>query len=214
MFKTPYSHRPLIGRLQSSLSGRALLSLAAIGAVASVGALATRSTFTDRVTMAQISVAGGALDIVANDDTDDSATGWSGSVSMALTGLKPGDENSGTVAIDNAGDLPLSLTVSTAGTDAAACFGYFLRETAVTAGTGAASHPVTFAGMGTASGSDATTAAFATSVTARQLPDDGADDTWEADDTKTYTITVRMNQSCNTNAAAGTLDFTFDATQA
>src|SRR4051812_20125038 len=61
MFKTPYSHRPLIGRLQSSPAGRALLSLAAIGAVASVGALATRSTFTDQVTMAQISVAGGAL---------------------------------------------------------------------------------------------------------------------------------------------------------
>jgi hypothetical protein len=133
---------------------------------------------------------------------------------MALTGLQPGDERSGTVVIDNAGDLPLNLTVSTAGTDAAACFAYFFRETAVTTGTGAASHPVTFAGMGSAPGSDATTAAFATPVTARQLPDNGADDTWEADDRKTYTITVRMNESCATNAAAGTLELTFDAAQA
>jgi hypothetical protein len=214
MPKTRYSDHRLIGWLQYSLAGRGLLSLAAIGAVASVGALATRSTFTDRVTMAQISVTGGALDIVANNDTDDSAAAWSGSLSMALTGLSPGDESSGTVEIDNVGDLPLNLTVSTAGADAAACFSYFFRETGVTAGTGATSHPVSFAGMGSGTGSDATTAAFATPVTGRQLPDSGADDDWEPDDTKTYTMTVRMKASCDTNAASGTLDLTFDATQA
>ena len=199
--------------LQDSLAGRGLLSLTAIGALASAGALATHATLTDQVTMAQISATGGTLDMVANNDTDDSATAWSGSLSVALTGLKPGDERSGTVEIDNAGDLPYTLTASTTGANASGCFSYYFRETSVTGGTGAGSEPVNFAGMGTAAGADSTTAAFATPVTNRQLPDSGADTVWEADDKKVYTLTVRMNQSCATNAATGTLDFTFDATQ-
>lgn len=205
--------RRFTGRLQGSLAGRSLLSLAAIAAVASVGAFATHATLTDQVTMAQISVTGGTLDMVANNDADDSATAWSGSLSVALAGLKPGDESSGTVEVDNAGDLPYTLTASTSGTDASACFSYYSRETSVTGGTGAASEPVNFAGMGTATGADATTAPFATAITNRQLPDSGADNVWETDDKKVYTITVRMKQSCATNAASGTLDFTFDATQ-
>jgi hypothetical protein len=205
--------RRLISWLQESLAGRGLLSLVAIGAVAGAATLAARATFTDQVTMAQISATGGTLDMVANSDTDDSGVAWSGSLSVALTGLKPGDESSGTVEIDNTGDLPYTLTTSTTGSDASACFSYYFRETSVTAGTGAGSHPVNFTGMGTATGADATTAAFATAVTNRQLPDAGADNAWETDDKKVYTLTVRMRQSCTTNAASGTLDFTFDATQ-
>lgn len=202
-----------IGWLQQSLAGKSVLSLIAISAVAGTGTLATRATLTDQVTMAQISSTGGTLDMVANNDTDDSGTVWSGSLAVALTALKPGDENSGTVEIDNVGDLPYTLTVSTSGADASSCFSYYFRETSVTGGTGAVSHPVNFAGMGSATGADGTTAGFATAVTNRQLPDSGGDDVWESDDKKVYTLTVRMKQSCTTNAATGTLDFTFDATQ-
>jgi hypothetical protein len=205
-------HRSL-GWLQQSLAGKSLLSLAAVGAVVTTGAVATRATLTDQVTMAQISAAGGTLDMVANNDTDDSATAWSGALSVALTGLKPGDENSGTVEIDNTGDLPYTLTASTSGADASSCFSYYFRETGVTAGTGSSSQPVNFAGMGTATGADGSAAAFAAAVTNRQLPDNSGDNVWEADDKKVYTLTVRMKQSCTTNGATGTLDFTFDATQ-
>ena len=201
------------GWFQQSLAGKSLLSLIAIGAVAGTGMLATRATLTDQVTMAQISAAGGTLDMVANSDTDDSGTVWSGSLAVALTGLKPGDENSGTVEVDNTGDLPFTLTVSASGTDAPSCFSYYFRETSVTGGTGVGAEPVNFTGMGTATGADASTAAFATPVTNRQLPDNGADNAWETDDKKVYTLTVRMKTACTTNAAAGTLDFTFDATQ-
>jgi hypothetical protein len=195
------------------MAGKSLLSLVAIGAVAGSGSLATGATLTDQVTMAQISATGGTLDMVANSDTDDSATVWSGSLAVALTGLKPGDENSGTVEIDNTGDLPYTVTATTSGVDASSCFSYYFRETSVTGGTGAASHPVNFTGMGSATGADGTTATFATAVTNRQLPDNGVDNVWEADDKKVYTLTVRMKQACTTNAASGTLDFTFDATQ-
>jgi hypothetical protein len=205
--------RGLIRWLHESVAGRGLLSLIAVGAVAGVALFATRAALTDQVTMAQISASGGTLDMVANNDADDSGTAWSGSLAVALTGLQPGDESSGTVEIDNTGDLPYTLTASTSGADASACFSYYFRETSVTAGTGAGAHPVNFTGMGTAAGADATTAAFATAVTNRQLPDAGADDAWETDDKKVYTLTVRMKQSCTTNAASGTLDFTFDATQ-
>jgi hypothetical protein len=205
-------HR-VIGWMHHSLAGKSLLSLIAIGAVAGAGSVATRATLADQVTMAQISASGGTLDMIANNDADDSGTVWSGSLSVALTGLKPGDESSGTVEVDNAGDLPYTLTVSTSGADASSCFSYFFRETSVTGGTGSASQPVSFTGMGSATGSDATTAAFATAITNRQLPDSGADNVWESDDKKVYTLTVRMKQSCTTNAASGTLDFTFDATQ-
>jgi hypothetical protein len=201
------------GWLHQSVAGKSLLSLAAIAAVGGTGTLATRATLTDQVTMAQISTSGGTLDMVANSDTDDSGTVWSGALSVALTGLKPGDENSGTVEIDNTGDLPYTLTTSTSGSDASSCFSYYFRETSVTGGTGSSSEPVAFAGMGTAAGADGSTAAFAAAVTNRQLPDNTADNAWEADDKKVYTLTVRMKQSCATNAATGTLDFTFDATQ-
>lgn len=208
------THRRLsLGWLRESLAGKSLLSLAAIGAITGTGSLATRATLTDQVTMAQISAAGGTLDMVANNDTDDSGTAWTGSLAVALTGLTPGDENSGTVEIDNTGDLPYTLTATTSGTDAGSCFSFYFRETSVTGGTGSVSHPVNFTGMGTAAGADGTTVAFATGVTNRQLPDNTADNTWEADDKKVYTLTVRMKSSCTTNAATGTLDFTFDATQ-
>ena len=202
------------GWLRQSLVGKSLLSLTAIGAVAGTGTLATRATLTDQVTMAQISATGGTLDMVANNDIDDTGTVWSGSLAVALTGLKPGDENSGTVEIDNAGDLPLHAD----GLDAP---GPTRRRASRTTSArrasrpapGAGAHPVNFTGMGTAAGADGTTAAFATPVTNRQLPDNGVDTAWETDDKKVYTLTVRMKQSCTTNAAAGTLDFTFDATQ-
>jgi hypothetical protein len=68
--------------------------------------------------------------------------------------------------------------------------------------------------MGTAVGSDATTAPFATAVTNVQLNDNTPTDAvWETDDVKTYTLTVRMKTSCTTNGAAGGLNLVLDATQ-
>ena len=203
----------LFGRVRNTVFGKGALSLLALAAIGSIGVLATQATFTDQVTMAQISVTGGSLDMEANADADDTATAWTGALSVALTGLQPGDENSGTVEIDNTGDLPFTLTVTSTGVDASSCFSYYFRETAVTGGAGAGAFPVNFTGMGTAAGADGTTAAFATGITSEQLPDNGADNNWETDDKKVYTLTVRMKSSCATNAASGTLDFTFDATQ-
>src|SRR3954466_7964353 len=130
-----------MGWFQQSLAGKSVLSLVAVTALTGAGSVATRATLTDQVTMAQISAGGGTLDMVANNDVDDSGTVWSGSLAVALTGLKPGDENSGTVEIDNTGDLPYTLTATTSGSDASSCFSYFFRETSVTAGTGAGAHP-------------------------------------------------------------------------
>lgn len=192
---------------------RTVLTLVALCAFGAVGVLGTRAAFTDDVTMAQIHVTGGSLDMVANGDTDDSGVAWNGALSVALTGLKPGDVNDGTVEVVNTGDLPFTLVASTSGTDASGCFGYWLRETSVSAGTGAAAHPVTFANFGSGSGSDGVTAAFASAVANEQLPDDGADLDWEPADAKVYTISVRMLASCTTNAADGTLDISFDAAQ-
>jgi len=200
-------------RLGATNIGKSMLSLGALVAIGSVGVLATRATLTDQVTMAQISVTGGTLDMVANGDVDDTATGWSGALSVALTQLIPGSENSGTVEIENTGDVPYTITATTSGVDASSCFTYYFRETSVTGGTGDGTHPVNFTGMGTAAGADGTTAAFATPITARQLPDNGVDLNWEPGDKKVFTLTVRMKSTCTTNGAAATLDFTFDATQ-
>lgn len=207
--------RTLGSRLGSTAAGKSLFTLVALGAVASVGIAGTQSTLTDQITMAQISVTNGSLDMVANGDTDDTATGWSGSLALALTGLLPGSENSGTVEIENVGDTPYTLTASTAGADTNSCFSYYFRETSVTGGAGAGAWPVDFTGMGTGTGNDNTpvTAAFATAVTNRQLPDAGADVEWEAGDKKVYTLTVRAKSNCSVNAANGTLNFTFDAVQ-
>jgi hypothetical protein len=152
--------------------------------------------------------------MVANGDTGDSNVAWSGDLAVALTGLQPGDVKSGTVEIENTGDLPFTLVGSTSGTDASGCFTYYLRETSVTGGSGASSFPVNFTGFGTGSGTDVAGASFATAVTNRDLPDSGADLEWEPGDSKVYTVDVRMLSSCTTNGAAGTLDVSFDAQQA
>lgn len=192
--------------------GKATLSALALGAVATAGVLTTSATFTDEVTMAQVSVAGGTLDLTANDGNGPGQA-WSGTLSAAVTNMQPGDERSGTVVLKNVGTLPFSMTVSKVGGDTSTCFGYYFRETAATGATKAASHPVNISAMGTATGGDATTAPFATPVTNQALADAGADTTWETDDIKTYTLTVRMKSACNVNGASGTLDFDFDATQ-
>jgi hypothetical protein len=172
------------GGARTIFGWRALATLAAVASIASAGMLATRAALADQVTMGQITVAGGTLDMVANGDTGDSGVAWVGSLSVALSGMAPGDEQSGTVEIENTGDLPFTLTGSTSGTDASGCFSYYLRETAVTAGSGASTCPVNLTGMGTAAGADGTTADFATDVTGSDLPDAGADLEWEAGDAK------------------------------
>lgn len=201
--------------LRGSRAGKSLLTLTALGAIASVGVLGTQAAFTDQVTMAQISVTGGALDMKANNG-DGPNQAWAGSLAVALTGLKPGDEQSGTVVVKHgAGStVPFRLTTTTTGADASGCYNFYFRETAAVGATKSATFPVNFTGMGTAVGSDASTAPFATGITGMQLPDNGADLDFETDDEKTYTLTVRMKTACTTNGAAGTLNFTFNATQA
>lgn len=171
----------------------------------------TQATFTDQVTMAQVTVQGGTLDLQANAG-DGPSQAWS--VSMAVTNMVPGQEQSGTVAISNNGTVPFTITATKVGTDASSCFAYYFRETSATGATKAASWPVNVAGMGSAAGADATTAAMATTVSNVTLDDaTGADTVWETDDVKTFTLTVRMRTSCATNGAAGSMDFTFNATQ-
>lgn len=175
--------------------------------------MTTHATFSDQVTMAQVSVTGGTLDLQANSGNGPSQA-WTGTIAAAVTGMAPGDEASGTVAIRNNGSLPFSLKASSTGTDASGCFGWFLRETSATGATKAASWPVVVAGMGTATGSDAASAPFATAVTNVQLNDNtAADAVWETDDVKTFTLTVRMKTSCTTNAATGGLNLVLDAIQ-
>lgn len=203
----------LLGRLTSSLAGRSVLSLAAIGAVGSIGMFATQAGFTDQVTMAQISVMGGTLDLTANGGNGPTQA-WTGQVAAAITNMAPGDEKTGTVVIKNNGTLPFTLTASGAGTDASGCFSYYFRQTAKVAGaTGDSSGNL--ANFGTAAGDDSTTVPFATSVTPSVMGDvaAGSDNTWETDDEKTYTVTVRMKTACATNGAAGTLNLSFNATQ-
>lgn len=206
------TERGRMARLRDATGVRALLSLGALAAVGSLAVLTTQATFADQVSMAQVSVTGGTLDLTANGGNGPGAT-WTGTISAAVTNMAPGDEASGTMVLRNNGTLPLSATVSKTGGDPAGCFSYWLRETSATGATKAASWPVNLAGMGTAAGSDGTTAAFAPAVSSVSLPDVGADAIWETDDAKTYTLTVRMRTACTTNGAAGTLDFTFNAIQ-
>lgn len=181
---------------------RGLLSAVALGAVGSAAVFTTQATFTDSVSMAQVSVTGGTLDVTANSGNGPNQA-WN--VSMVTTGMAPGQENTGTVAIRNNGDLPFTITVSKTGADASNCFSYYFRETSPLA--------VNFTGMGTAVGSDVTTAPMATTITNFALPDSGADVIWEAGDVKTYSLTTRMNAACTTNAANATMNYTFNATQ-
>jgi len=162
--------------------------------------------------MAQVSVTGGTLDLKANSG-DGPNQAWTGTLSAAVTGLKPGDESSGTVVVANTGNLPFSVTVTATGGDTSSCYVSYFRETAATGATKAASWPVNITGMGTATGSDAGGVNIATSVTNQPLLDLPADATWETDDVKTYTLTVRMKTACVTNGAAGTLNYTLNATQ-
>lgn len=194
--------------------GKILLSAIAVSAVGGLGVLTTGATFTDQVTMAQVSVTGGSLDLKANGG-DGPNQAWTGSLAAAVTGMKPGDEQSGTVSISNAGNLPFTITSSTTGTDASGCYGFYFRETAVTAGTGNTVFPNNVTGMGTAIGADGTVAPLATSVATSTLLDvtAGTDAIWEAGDAKTYTLTVRMKSTCTTNAAPGTLNVSLNATQ-
>jgi hypothetical protein len=196
-------------RHHSPLS-RILMSAAALGAVGSLGVLTTNATFTDQVTMAQVTVQGGTLDLQANAGNGPNQA-WS--VSMATTNMVPGQEQSGTVAIKNNGTVPFTVTVTTTGTDASACFSYYFRETSATGATKSATFPVNLTGMGTAAGADATTAAMSTGITNLALNDVPADPIWETDDVKTYTLTARMKTSCATNGASGSMDFTINATQ-
>ena len=187
-----------------------MLSALALAAVGSAAVFTTQATFTDQVTMAQVSVTGGTLDLQANSGNGPNQA-WTGSVT--ITNMAPGQEQSATVDIKNNGTLPFTMTVSKTGTDASGCFSYFFRETAATGATKAASWPVLVPAMGTAAGADGTTAAMATAVTNQALADNGADVIWETDDVKTFTLTVRMRTSCTTNGAAGTMNFTLNATQ-
>lgn len=203
----------VLSLLGSVGSGRVLMTLATIATVSTVGVFATQATLTDQVTMAQISVTSGTLDLRANTGNGPNQA-WVGSVSAAITGALPGQEFSGTVNLKNNGNVPFTTSVTTSGVDASGCFSYFFRETSVVTGaTAASSWPQTLAGMGTAAGADGTTAALTGNVTNLALPDNGADLIWETDDEKQYTVTVRVKSSCATNAANGTIDFTFNATQ-
>ncbi len=194
--------------------GKITLTALTLGAVAAAGVMTTQATFTDQVTMAQVSVTGGTLDLKANSG-DGPLQAWTGTIST--TGWKPGQEESATVSIASTGSVPMTITASTTGADTPGCFGYYFRETAATAGaTKNATFPGNVTGMGTAAGGDGTVANFATAVTNSTLLDvtSGSDATWENDDVKTFTLTVRMKQSCTTQASNGTLNMTLNATQA
>ena len=79
------------GRIRAVFGWRILATLAALASIAGAGVLATRAALSDQVTMGQITVAGGTLDMVANSETDDTDVAWAGSLSVALTGMAPGD---------------------------------------------------------------------------------------------------------------------------
>ena len=192
--------------------GRILLSAIAVGAVGGLGVMTTGATFTDQVTMAQVTVAGGTLDLKANSG-DGPSQAWTGTLSAAVTNLKPGDESSGNVVIANSGTLPFTASITTTGTDASSCYVSYFREASAVGATKAASWPVNLAGLGTAVGADGTGAAITSGVTNLSLPDNGVDLIWETDDVKTYTLTVRMKTACTTQSAAGTINYTINATQ-
>ncbi len=195
-----------------SRGGRILLTAITLGAIGAAGVLTTQATFTDQVTMAQISVTGGTLDVKANGGNGPLQS-WTGTINT--TGWKPGDEQSATVDVSNAGTLPMGLTASTTGSDTPGCFGYYFRETSNSSGaTKNSTFPGQVAGMGTAAGGDGTVAAFATAVTNATVYDVSTTDSqWETDDVKTFTLTVRMKSACTTQGSTGTLNFTLNATQ-
>lgn len=195
--------------LRASGAGKALLTLGAVVALASGGLVATGAAFNDQVTMAQIGVTGGSIDVVANADVDDSVA-WSGT--FDVSNMQPGQVETAQVDVDNAGTLPFTIKASADGADLNGCFALFLRETAVLTGTGAAAWPVTLTGMGTAT-TDAGVVLFSSDPTNVDLPDNGADLTWEIDDSKRYQLSIRMKDGCVTNGATGTLDVTFDVVQ-
>lgn len=198
--------------LRATRAGRGLLTVAALAAVGSAGVLGTNAAFNDNVTMAQITVTGGSLDMVANTDTDDSVA-WGSTITTDVSNMAPGDIGTGTLLLDNVGSLPYKLKVTTnGGGDVTNCFGVWFRETSVATGTGASAHPVNFAGLGTGA-ADGTVAALTGDVTGVDLPDDGADLIWDTDDSKNYTLTILMKSTCATNGATGTLDVSLDATQ-
>ena len=189
--------------LRATRAGRGLLTVMAVGAIASAGVLGTNATFSDDVTMAQITVTGGTLDLVANSDTDDTAVAWGGSITADVSNMAPGESGTGTVTLENVGNLPFTLTASTVGVDASGCFGYWLRETG----------PANITNLGTAD-SDGGVVPLATDVTNEPLLDnDDASAEWEAADSTTYELTIRMLSTCNTNGANGTLDVSFAADQ-
>lgn len=213
-------HKWLLG----SVAGRGAMSLVALGAVCTVGLVGTQALLTDQVTMAQVEVEGGTLDITANGSDGPNAgfTAFSG----ALDNMKPGDERFADVSVKNNGTLDGLLSVTVDGEEVApdntgtGCFSYFFRETG---GDGATKNvaPYPVDGMGTAAGADGTTNLFETDIAAEPLTDvdSSTDNTWEAGETKTYRLTVRMRSECDQGqggdaAATGTLDFTFDAVPA
>lgn len=192
---------------------RSLLTAVALGAVASAAIFTTHATFTDQVTMGQVQVTGGTLDLKANGG-DGPNQAWTGTLSAAVTNMAPGDTQLGTVQVTNSGNLPFTLRTSTTGTDPSGCFGYWFRETAATGATKGATFPTSITNLGTSATTDAATAPFATAVTNQPLYDVSATDlVWETDDVKTFTLTVRMKTTCTTNGAAGSLNLSLNATQ-
>lgn len=212
---------------------RSALTLLVLGIVTSMMSVVTGATLTDRTTMATITTVGGTLDILVNGEADDTAVAYGGTgatITTDVSNMAPGDTAWGEVAIDNAGTLPLTLTVSSIGSDthpdqtSGHCFSFYFREVGSTGATGngaTLAAPYEFTAMGTDESPDSSTVLFETAVTGRPLPDVGAssDDIWETDDVKTYRLTVRMRTECTqggegTAAATGSLDFRFEANQA
>lgn len=219
-------------RPRGAVARRVLLTLAVLSLITSLMSTVTGAVLTDRTTMATITTTGGTLDIVANGDASDTAVAYGGSgatITTDVSEMAPGDTAWGELTIDNAGTLPLTMTVSSTGSDThpdqavGHCFSYYFREVGSTGATGngaSVASPLNFTAMGTDTSPDSSTVLFETAVTARQLPDVAAssDDVWETDDTKTYRLTVRMRTECTqggegTAGAGGTLSFTFDASQ-
>ena len=196
--------------LRASSLGKGVLTLGAVAALASGALLATGAAFNDQVTMAQITVTGGSVDVVANTDADD-AVAWAGT--FDVSNMQPGQVETADVDIDNVGTLPFTIKVSANGADTNGCFALYFRETAVLTGTGAPGPwPVNLTSMGTAT-TDVGVVLFTTDPTNIDLPDNGADLNWEIDDSKSYQLSMRMKDGCVTNGATGTLDVTIDAVQ-
>lgn len=231
------------GRLQRTAAwltggvvGRVWLTLIALSTVTALATGVTGALLGDEVQMASVTAVGGTLDIVINGDTDDTAVAFGGTgatITTDVSNMAPGDTAWGELAIDNAGTLPLTITVDATGTDThpdqttGHCFSYFFREVGAAGATsnGATlASPTLITNMGAAEGPDNQTVLFETPAS-QQLSDVGAsgDVVWETDDTKTYRLTVRMRTECTQGGDAGTgatgpgatgsLSFTFNAAQ-